>query len=161
MLSKKELNKYLSQLSKEELINEIEKLHSKFKQVQEFYLLELGNDTSKFLKDYKKKLDKIFYPKGMFINPSMAEANKVINEFSKISVHVVDTIDLMLYKAELSVKFFENWGHEFPNVINSFMTGYNKVINLIQENNLEDYFRERCMKIQAYGLNYGLINEMI
>ena len=77
MLSKKELNKYLSQLSKEELINEIEKLHSKFKQVQEFYLLELGNDTSKFLKGYKKKLDKIFYPKGMFINPSMAEANKV------------------------------------------------------------------------------------
>jgi len=113
------------------------------------------------LKDYKKKLDKIFYPKGMFINPSMAEANKVINEFSKISVHVVDSIDLMLYKAELSVKLFENWGHEFPNVINSFMTGYNKVINLIQENNLEDYFRERCMKIQAYGLNYGLINEMI
>ena len=161
MLSKKELNKYISQLSKDELIKEIEKLHSKFKQVQEFYQLELGNDTTKLLKDYKRKLDKIFSPKGLFLNPSMAEANKVIKEFSKVSVHIADTIDLMLYKAELSIKLFEEWGHEFPSVINSFITGYDKVVNLIHKNNLEDYFRERCMNLQAYGLNYGLINETL
>jgi len=161
MLSKKELNKYFSHLSKEELIKEIEKLHSKFKHVQEFYQLELGNDTSKLLKDHKKKLDKIFSPKGLFINPSMAEANKVIKEFSKVSVHIADTIDIMLYKAELSIKLFEEWGHEFASVINSFITGYDKVVNLIRENNLEDYFRQRCEEIEAYGLNYGLINETL
>ncbi|HEY6978497.1 MAG TPA: DUF6155 family protein [Chitinophagaceae bacterium] len=159
MLSKKGLNKYLSQLSKEDLIEEIEKLHSKFKQVQEFYQLELGNDTSKLLKDYKKKLDKIFSPKGLFLNPSMAEANKVIKEFSKVSVHIADTIDIMLYKAELSIRLFEEWGHEFPSVINSFITGYDKVVGLIHESNLEDYFRQRCEEIETYGLNYGLINE--
>lgn len=161
MLSKKELNKYLSQLSKEELIKEIEKLHSKFKQVQEFYQLELGKDTSKLLKDYKKKLDKIFSPKGLSLNPSMSEANKIIKEFAKVSVHIADTIDLMLYKAELSIKLFEEWGHEFPSVINSFITGYDKVVNLIHEHNLEEYFQERCMEIEAYGSNYGLIKETL
>jgi hypothetical protein len=91
----------------------------------------------------------------------MAEANKVIKEFSKVSVHIVDTIDIMLYKAELSIKLFEEWGHEFPSVINSFITGYDRVINLIHEHNLEDYFQQRCEDIEACGLNYGLINETL
>ncbi len=161
MTSKKELRKYLKELTKEELIKEVEKLYQKFQPVQQFYSLELGNDSKELLEHYKKRLAKIFYPKGNYLNPSMSEANKVIKEFSKISVHVVDTIDLMLYKAELSIKLLEEWGLEFTGVVNSFISEYDKIIDLIRKNNLEEYFRNRCENIEGYALNYGLINETL
>ena len=161
MTSKKELRRYLLELTREELVKEVEKLYKKFQPVQQFYSLELGNDSTTLLSQYKKRLEKIFYPKGNYLNPSMSEANKVIKEFSKISVHMVDTIDLLLYRAELSIKLFEDWGLEFTSVVNSFVSGYDTIISLIRKNNLEEYFRDRCENIEGYALNYGLINETL
>jgi hypothetical protein len=82
-MAKRELTKFLKQLSKEELIKEIEKLYSKVKLVQEYYALELGGDTSSFLNEYKKKMEKQFRPKGNLLNPNMAEVNKIVNQFTK------------------------------------------------------------------------------
>ncbi len=161
MVSKRELIKYLNQLSKEELQKEVEKLFKKFKTVQEYYSLELGTDSLKLLSEYKKKLEKLFRINQNYLNPSMAEANRIIKEFSHISVHIIDTIDLMLYKVELSVRLFEEWGHEFTGVVSSFGTTYYKVIDLIRKNNLEDHFRQRCEMVESYALNYGLIGETL
>jgi len=161
MAGKKELTKYLNQLSKEELIKEVEKLFQKLKPVQEYYSLELGTDSAKLLSNYKRKLEKVFRITFNHVDPSMAEANRIIKEFSQVSVYIVDTIDLMLYKVELSVNLFEEWGHEFTGVVNSFGTTYHKVIDLIRKHNLYDHFKERCGAVESYGLNYGLIGETL
>lgn len=161
MAGKKELTKYLKQLSKEDLIKEVEKLFKKLKPVQQYYSLELGTDSLKLLNDYKKKLEKVFRVTFNHTDPSMTEANRIIKEFSEVSVYIIDTIDLMLYKVELSVSLFEEWGHEFTGVVNSFGTTYHKVIDLIRKNNLHDHFGNRCDAIESYGLNYGLISETL
>lgn len=161
MAGKKDLTKYLNQLSKEELIKEVEKLFQKLKPVQEYYSLELGTDSLKLLSDYKKKLEKVFRVTFNHVDPSMSEANRIIKEFSQVSVYIIDTIDLMLYKVELSVNLFEEWGHEFTGVVNSFGTTYHKVIDLIRKNNLYDHFRERCNAVESHGLNYELIAETL
>jgi hypothetical protein len=160
-MAKNKLAGYLNELSKEELINEVKKLYSKFKPVKEYYALELGNDTTALLNEYKRKLDKIFSPRGNFLNPNLKEANSIINQFSKVSVFIVDKIDLMLYKIELIKKFLEEWGHEFSNMVNSFISTYDKVVDLIHENDLEEHFRTRCEEIEAYGMNYFLINNTL
>lgn len=162
MASKKELKQYLQNLSQAELVKEIEKLYTRFKNVQEYYTAELGGDTSKLVLEYKKKLDKVFAMRGMTLNPSMAETNKIIKEFSKISVHIVDVIDVMIYKAELCVELFNNWGFDgFDSVVNSFLKTYDSAIDLINENNVEDHFMQRCKKIEAYASQYFLINNTI
>lgn len=161
MPGKKELIKYLNQLSKEELIKEVEKLFQKLKPVREYYLLELGTDSLKLLNDYKRKLEKVFRVSFNHVDPSMAEANRIIKEFSQVSVYIIDTVDLMLYKVELSVNLFEEWGHEFTGVVNSFGTTYQKVLDLIRKNNLYDHFRERCKLVESYALNYGLIGDTL
>jgi hypothetical protein len=160
-MGKNKLADYLKQLSKEELINEIKKLQSKFNPVKEYYALELGNDTTTLLNKYKSKLDKIFKPRGNFLNPNLKEANIVISQFSKISFFATDKIDLMLYKTELIMEFLEEWGHEFTNLVNSFISTYGKLVDLIHENGLEEQFRPRCEKVEAYGMNYFLINKTL
>lgn len=162
MASKKELKQYLQNLSQAQLVKEVERLYDRFKNVQEYYAAELSGDTSALLGEYKKKLDKIFTMRGMNLNPSMAETNKIIKAFSKVSVHIVDVIDLMIHKAELCVLLFEQWGHDnFTSVANSFTTTYDNAVDLIHKNNLEDYFRKRCEKIEDYALDYYLINNTL
>ena len=53
---KRELKKYLNSLEEKELINEIVKLYDKFKLVKQYYELELGNDSSKLLDEFKEKI---------------------------------------------------------------------------------------------------------
>src|SRR4051812_16007777 len=103
MISKSKLNDYLATLSREELIKEVEKLFQKFPLVQQYYTMNLGEDNPYLLEEYKRKIEKVFFP-GFGIDPKMSEANKLITAFSKIAVHIADVIDLMLYKAELSIK---------------------------------------------------------
>jgi hypothetical protein len=160
-MAKRELTKFLKQLSKEELIKEIEKLYSKVKLVQEYYALELGGDTSSFLNEYKKKMEKQFRPKGNLLNPNMAEVNKIVNQFTKISVHEIDKIDLMLYKVELIKNFMEAWGNEFGGMASSFIRTYDQVVDLIHENDLENHFRQRCEAVEAYGANYLYLNKTL
>lgn len=160
-MAKRKLLNYLNKLSKEDLIKEVGKLYSKFKPVQEYYALELGEDTSALLNEYKRKLNKLFLPKGGFLNPNLKEANNLVSQFSEISVFAFDKIDLMLYKVELIKKFLEEWGHEFNSMVNSFISTYGKVVDLVHENDLEEHFRERCERIEAYGMNYFLLNKTL
>ncbi len=113
MISRKKLNEHLENLSKQELIQEVEKLFQKFSLVQQYYTMDLGEDSTALLEAYKQKMEKIFFPLGFGADPKMPEVNRLIKEFFKVSVHIADTIDLMLYKIELSIRLFENGGMNF------------------------------------------------
>lgn len=141
MAGSKELNKYLNELSKEELIKEVLKLHKKFKPVRSYYESDLGIDNGELLRQYKTRLEKIFLPKANFLNPKLNEVNAFIKEFISISFHIVNHINLMSYKVELCLKFFEDWGFEFDSIANSVATAYPEVLNKIYDNKLEKSFR--------------------
>ena len=50
MASKRDLPKFLNDLTKEELIKEVEKLYQKFDTVKTFYDIEISGDTSEIVK---------------------------------------------------------------------------------------------------------------
>lgn len=162
MVVSKELNKYLKELSKEELIKEINKLYSKFKFVKEYYASELGTDNGELLKGCKVRIAKLILKTGRNIKPDIASANKVIREFAKVSVHQVDVIDLMLYKVELIVEFLDQWGYShFTGVENSIANTYPDILNLIYKNRLKKTFTKRCKQVEVKAGNYGLISETL
>ena len=105
-------------------------------------------------------MEKVFFP-GFGIEPKMTEANKLISEFSKIAVYIVDVIDLMLYKTELSFKLFQTWGGDFPVVEKSLASTYNKAIDLIHKHHLEEHFVYRCRQIEDYGINFGYLDKTL
>lgn len=162
MAGSKELNKYLKELSKEELIKEVNKLYSKFKFVKDYYSSELGSDNGELLKSCKVKMAKLILKTGRNITPDVASANKLIREFKSVSVHTADVIDLMLYKVELCMEFLEEWGYShFTGVENSVANTYPEILNLIHKNRLENTFKKRCKKVEAAAGNYGLISDTL
>ena len=56
--TKKDLSKYLKQSSKSDLEKEVKKLYDKFSEVKKYYEMEFTEDTTKIVKEYKKKFQK-------------------------------------------------------------------------------------------------------
>ena len=157
MATKKDFTKFINTLSKEELAIELEKLYSKFKNVKEYYSMELTEDTSAILSKYKEALKKEYFPNTKFgIGEARASvARKIISEFTKIKVFDVDLIELMLYRVELCVEFTKKFGDINEQFYTSTENAFEAVAKLIVKNNMEDTFKLRCKFLVDATADFG------
>jgi len=102
MAKKTSLLKFLNELEKEELIEEIEKLCAKFEIVKKYFEIELSGDATRFVVNAKKEIHKQFYFSGGGLrgNPKASRLNAILKEFEKVSIYKEDIIDLLLYRIE-------------------------------------------------------------
>ena len=157
MATKKDFTKFINTLSKEELAIELEKLYSKFKNVKEYYSMELTEDTSAILSKYKEALKREYFPNTKFgIGEARASvARKIISEFTKIKVFDVDLIELMLYRVELCVEFTKEFGDINEQFYTSTENAFEAVAKLIVKSNLEDTFKLRCKFLVDATADFG------
>ncbi|WP_027003559.1 DUF6155 family protein [Hugenholtzia roseola] len=154
----KELNKYLKELTKEELEKEIRKLYSKFENVKEYYKLELGEDTSKVLGEYKRKIRGEYFSKRGMGRASSKESRKVISEFKKISIFQDDVIELLLYRVEVMQEFANEYGdagYVSEPFCSSMTTSFQEACKLIKTEKLETKFRPIVQKMVTASAYFG------
>lgn len=158
----KELNKYLNSLSEKELKQEIKKLNKKLDSVKKYYQLELGHNSEQVLAEFKKKLKKEYFPSRGYGRASSREAQKIIAEFKKISVHQKDLISLMLYRTEMMLDFTLEYGDIDESFYNSLILSFEKVCKLISKEVLQPYFKESCQELisKTYPIGWGVSTEM-
>ena len=158
MAGRKELTKYLNQLSKEELIKEVEKLNSKFANVKEYYESELSEDNSALIAKYKKAIKKEFFPSdksGVSCEARSSVLRKIISDFSKISVFEVDLIELILYRVEMAIEYTAEYGDVDEQFYTSAENYFAKACVLIAKNKMENTYEERCMKMIYKTRDFG------
>lgn len=157
MSDKNNLKKYLTNLSNEDLIKEVEKLYKNFKNVQEYYGMELSGDTANFLKKYKEMLLKEYFPNTKYTigNARASVAKKIVSDFSKIKVFEVDLIDLMLYRVELCVAFTDAYGDINEQFYTSTENAFDAVVKLIVKNKLQEMFMLRCKEVVDKTADFG------
>mgnify|MGYP001127043026 CR=1 FL=1 len=107
---KTELNRYLKDLGKKELENEVKKLYSKFKDVKKYYELELSQDTTAVLNEFKEKIKQEYFPKRGFGRASNQASRKVVSDFKKISIFNKDIIELLLYRTDMMIENTKTYG---------------------------------------------------
>ena len=107
MASKRDLTKFLNDLSKEELIKEVEKLYQKFKEVKRYYDIDLGGDTTELVKQIKAKIENEYMPARGFGKARSSFVKKLIDDFAKVSIYPSDLIDVILYRVEIAAEFGE------------------------------------------------------
>ena len=149
-LTKTQLKKHLAHLEQKELVEELAKLFTNFKEVKQYYQMKYNPDTDykAFLESYKEKLEKKFYTKiGIPLYPSAATLRKLITEFKKFSASKYDLVELTLYRVELAVEF----SNRFRNVDESFykatLNAYHDAIKLIVKEKLENEFKDIALKL--------------
>ncbi len=140
------LQKHLTQLEKEELVEELVKLFARFKPVNEYFQMEFGENTQAVIENYKAQVRKAFFG-GRSRRPKLAATRKILGEFRKVALFEYDVIDLLLYRVECSIEFLNlNYYPEEP-FYKSIGTTFAEALEMIVGYHLKGEFKERCEKI--------------
>lgn len=155
---KTELNRYLKELDRTGLEKEIKKLFSKFKEVQTYYELELGQDTSSVLQEFKDRIRKEYFPNRGFGRAGSKESRMIISEFKRISIFQKDVVELLLYRVEIMLEFTRAYGDIEEAFYNSMESSFNEACKLIKREKLEKEYRKECKRLleETYDFGWGL-----
>jgi hypothetical protein len=149
-LTKATLQKHLNQMEKEELVDQILTLFTKFKGVNEHFQMEFGESTKAVVDAYKAKVRKVFFgPRVRF--PRLSAAKKIISEFRKVALFEYDMVDLILSRVENSIEFVNGRNYPYENFYRSIESSFAEGLKLIVSGSLEREFKERCEKIVWYA----------
>ena len=86
-MSKRELNKYLSELNKIQLEEQIMELYDKFKEVKVYYDFVFNPNENKLIKEAKLKVTNEYYPiKGKKSKLRRSVAQKYIKHFISLGM---------------------------------------------------------------------------
>ena len=156
-ISLKNLKAYLKQRSKEELINEISNLFTKFEYVKDYYQAKLGHSNNQVLQKYKDIIKDEFFPTRGFGKTRLSIARKAISDYQKVSGSKESLADIMLFFVEMGVQFTNAYGDINAAFYNSMESMYERAIKFIADQGIQDMFKTRCIKIveDTSGIGWG------
>lgn len=147
MASKKDFNKFLSTLTKPELIKEIEKLYSKFPAVKTYYEVEISGDTTALLNKAKEQIKNEYFPARGEAKARSSIVKKVIDDFAKISIYPKDIVELHLFRFEMAVKFQDMYGDMDEPFYNSAYNAFSKALSLAEKHGYLQEIKPQIEKI--------------
>lgn len=163
-MSKRDLKKYLTELNKEQLEEQIIELYEKFSPVKVYYNFVFNPKEDMLLQECKLKISNEYFPlkkPGRRSKPKMRRsvAQKYIKHFVSLGVDPFVIADVMLYNIEIALTFSsENMIKQelfFKSMFNSFEQA---VVFLIANGILAD-FKTRILMIHNQTLVQKWYNE--
>ena len=154
-ISLKNLKEYLKQRSKEDLINEISGLFTRFEYVKDYYQAKLGQNDAQVLQKYKDIIKGEFFPTRGFGKARLSVARKAISDYQKMSPTSEGLADIMIFFVEMGVKFTNAYGDINEPFYNSMESMYERAIKFITDHGIQDMFKTRCIKIVEDTVNIG------
>lgn len=155
-MSKTILKQYLTQRSKDQLIDDIADLFIKFSVVQDYYQAKMHPvDEEQLLKKYKAVIEREFFPSRGFGKARRSVARKAISDYKKVSGDPVGLADLMLFFVETGVRFTNEYGDIDEPFYNSMESMYQKALQHIFKYDLQYHFDDRCQKIVSQSAHTG------
>lgn len=152
----KDVKKHLKGLSKNELEKEVLNLYKKFKDVKEYFSIELNKDNPEaILSYYKEKLLEQFFPKRGFGSCNLRLIRKHISNFKKVCNNSRYVVDLILYAVEKGVLFTNTYGDIHEQFYISIEKLFYEATKCIHENELTIEYIKRCKKIVDDSRNIG------
>ena len=116
---------------------EIKKLYSKFSNVQQYYNMELSQDTTAILNEYKEKIRQEYFPKRGYGKARNGVSRKVVTDFKKISIFKSDLIELILFRVEMMIEFTKAYGDIDEPFYNSLESSFEEACKIVKSEKLE------------------------
>lgn len=158
-----ELKRHLKQSSKDELIDDIVKLYSKVESVKDYYQTKLfPQSEGQVVEKYKAIVRNEFFPVRGFGKLRLSEARKAISDYKNICQSEESLVDLMLFYVEMGVKFISTYGDIKESFYSSGESMYEKAVELIVKNEMQEMYEGRCRRIvkEASDTGYGFHDEL-
>jgi hypothetical protein len=164
MAKQTSLLRFLNELEKEDLIEEIEKLCTKFEVVKKYFDIELSGDTTRYLEQTKKTISRQFMTsKGDWRkNPKASRLNLITKEFEQVSIYKTDIIELLVHRVEETIRYaYKSREPVSAALWQSTELVIKRAQDLINAEGLEDKYRNRMQSADNPNWRYGKPPEWI
>ncbi|MFH6991354.1 DUF6155 family protein [Flavobacterium sp. FlaQc-48] len=154
-MSKRDLKKYLAELSKEQLEEQIIELYEKISPVKVYYDFVFNPKEDKLLQESKVKISHEYFP----IKKPNAKwrpkakmrrsvAQKIIKHFIMIGVDSFVIADIMLYNIEIAQTYSSGNFIKQELFYKSIFNSFEQAVNFSISNGIFNDFKERIIAIQ-------------
>ena len=145
-MSKRALQKYLKDLKKKELEEQLMDLYNRFPVVKEYYDFIFNPKEDKMVQEAKARISNEYFPlKRRRPKARRSVAQKFIKHFIKLGVEPHLVADLMLYNLETAQTF--SMDRNVPDAFyKSMLNSFNEMVQYVSLNALLPNFKERIVK---------------
>jgi hypothetical protein len=159
-MSKRDLKKYLKELSKEQLEDQLSELYDKFKDVKVYYDFAFNPNEDKLIGEARVKIANEYFPaKGKRAKMRRSVAQKYIKHFLTLGVDVTMVADLMLFTIETAQLFSSKRHVKYDSFFKSIFTAYQQAVNFMIENGVLNEFLDRVVEIKEESNRQNWMNK--
>lgn len=148
-MSKRDLKKYLAELSKEQLEEQIIELYDKFSGVKVYYDFAFNPNEDKLVREAKFKISNEYFPvKGKKAKMRRSVAQKFIKHFISLGVDSYIIADIMLYNIEIAQTFSAEKIIKQELFFKSMLTSYQQAVSFMIEKGILADFQSRVVAVK-------------
>jgi hypothetical protein len=162
-MSKRDLKKYLNELNKEQLEEQILELYEKFAPVKVYYNFVFNPKEENLLQECKFKIAQEYFPlqtKAKRKKPKMRRsiAQKYIKHFILLGVDAFVIADVMLYNIEIAQAFSAQNIVKQELFYKSMGNSFEQAVKFIISNGIISEFKNRLISICEESSNQKWVN---
>lgn len=148
-MSKRDLKKYLGELNKEQLQEQLLELYDKFSPVKEYYDFVFNPKEDKLLLEAKLKISNEYFPTGKTKRAKMRRsvAQKYIKHFITLGVDSFVIADVMLYTIEIAQTFSSETPIKQDAFYKSMFNSFEQAVQFLIANGILSEFKSRITAI--------------
>ena len=163
-MSKRDLKKYLNELNKEQLEEQIIELYEKFSPVKVYYNFVFNPKEETLLQECKLKISNEYYPTkkaGRRSRPKMRRsvAQKYIKHFLLLGVDPFIIADVMLYNVEIAQTFSSENPIKNDLFFKSMFNSFEQAVIFLIANGILSEFKTRILAIHNQTISQKWYNE--
>lgn len=158
-MSKRDLKKYVNELTKAQLEEQIIELYDKFSNVKVYYDFAFNPNEVKLVSDAKVKIANEYFPiKGKKAKMRRSVAQKFIKHFISLGVDVFIIADIMLYTIEIAQTFSSEKQVKQDLFFRSMLTSFKQMVTFLIEKGILNHFLDRVVAINEETIRQNWFN---
>jgi hypothetical protein len=159
IMSKRDLKKYLKELDKVQLQEQIIELYDKFIPVKTYYDFVFNPKEDKLLDECKIKSSNEYFPvRGKKAKARRSVAQKYIKHFISLGVDSFIIADVMLYNIEIALTYSSSKIVKQELFFKSMLTSYEQAVSYLIQNGILTDFKSRVVAIKEEVLTQNWVN---
>lgn len=159
-MSKRDLKKYLNELNKEQLEEQIMELYCKFSDVKVYYDFVFNPNEDKLVREAKVKISNEYFPiRGKKSKMRRSVAQKFIKHYTSLGVDPFIIADIMLYNIEIAQTFSSEKIIKQELFFRSMFTSFQQAIGFLIEHGILIEFQSRVVAIKDKTMQQDWINK--
>lgn len=158
-MSKRDLKKYLAELTKAQLEEQVLDLYARIKEVKVYYDFVFNPKEEKLIEECKFKINREYFPaKGRRAKTRRSVAQKCIKHFKQLGVDSPIIIEIMLFNLQTAQRYSAR-RKVYDTFYRSMIKSFEELVDYVIENNMQSIYIEQINSIAEEAWQQDWINK--